>query len=695
MATFSSVARKPGQTIKPKAVPRRNVQRNVQRAAATVESLTPDSLPQSPDLQGIPEPQTTSEKPSSGEPSSGRTTADVQTPLTPPATAEREHTPGPTVENDVKISHLHPIAASVGLASADGHTTNGISNPAISASRGQSGRQQESEPVQIPSPGTQKSVRQQDPSRASLRTPASSASARKRRKAAPQGAPSYLLSLPATDPTARAQTEIPASQENAPAPETRGRASTNDLLQQATAQFGSVSRIAGSIENRTRNLRPRTGRASGSASYLEVEDDNESPRRRRNRRSARSSAIEDIASAVVDQAVGRGRKRKRPGSEVEDPENYEIDVNTVTLSELTKDTGLGKRSATGKELEENWAEIQQQWRKGPEENRKRAYEKRLQEKRDQRNREKNASVRLEEGEELASPVATTHHATGRAIVVNGNLVLDTDTRVIPFSNNLEAQVQADANNAYDVRRINNYVNSNRIGKHAGLRSNSNRWGDEDTELFYKGLRIFGTDLEMIASLFPNRQRREIKAKYTRELKDEPEKVEESLKNREVCGIEDYAELLGYDNEDSFLKPESLQAELAETTQRMEKEATERRREENRLENAEGADEPLQSIEVDAEGNEIVRETTEGPPGAAMDERTRRINEIADAVVQDASAPAGTAARSSMAAPAAAKKTAARRTRARDTASRAGKAKKGKQTLAGQEEAIGRVGEVPR
>lgn len=505
------------------------------------------------------------------------------------------------------------------------------------------------------------------------RTAASSVPADKRRKVVPQAAPSYLLSRPG-EPTNRARTETPLNQRATPNAEERARASTEDLLQQATAQFGSVSKIADSIENRTRNLRPRTGRAS--ASYTEVEDDNDEdedhiPRQRRSQRSIRSRAIEDLAADVVNQATGRGRKGGRKEPSIEDPENHEIDIDFVSMKDLAKDTGLGKRSETGKQLDENWAEIQQRWKEGPEENRRKAREKTQAEKQARKqqrdkNDAQNPEGALQQQQPESGPVL-------QAMIINGTLVKDVYTTVFDRGNNIEDRAQQQEADAREYRKVDNYVNQARVGKNAGLRSNGTRWTEEETELFYKGLRMFGTDFEMVASLFPSKRRKEIKDNYTRELKFNPSKVEDNLANRETWALEQYAEMIGRE-ESTWENPEELNKELAAIEQRITAEH-EARKADGQI--AEAADIPIPSTEIDAEGNEIVREDTEAP---AVDERTRRLQSMAGRVVAAAAAPA-------------AQKRAKQR-KARD-ASKVTKGKKGKPTLAGVEEVIGTTRDVER
>src|SRR5262249_2490563 len=76
--------------------------------------------------------------------------------------------------------------------------------------------------------------------------------------------------------------------------------------------------------------------------------------------------------------------------------------------------------------------------------------------------------------------------------------------------------------------------------------NWDRWTMESTDIFYDCLRKFGTDFMVIAKCFPNRTRREIKAKFVREERDDPERVHEALTGarnwNESWDLEDFKKL---------------------------------------------------------------------------------------------------------------------------------------------------------
>jgi len=118
--------------------------------------------------------------------------------------------------------------------------------------------------------------------------------------------------------------------------------------------------------------------------------------------------------------------------------------------------------------------------------------------------------------------------------------------------------------------------------------NWDRWTLESTNVFYDCLRKFGTDFMVIAKCFPNRTRREIKAKFVREERDDPERVHEALTGaRNGSGswdLEDFKKLNDLGREKIVIvDPRELEEELRRAREEREKEIEERRKETAELE----------------------------------------------------------------------------------------------------------------
>nr|XP_011457825.1 PREDICTED: uncharacterized protein LOC101303570 [Fragaria vesca subsp. vesca]XP_011457826.1 PREDICTED: uncharacterized protein LOC101303570 [Fragaria vesca subsp. vesca]XP_011457827.1 PREDICTED: uncharacterized protein LOC101303570 [Fragaria vesca subsp. vesca] len=55
-----------------------------------------------------------------------------------------------------------------------------------------------------------------------------------------------------------------------------------------------------------------------------------------------------------------------------------------------------------------------------------------------------------------------------------------------------------------------------------------KWSEQDTELFYEGIELFGSEFHMVALLFPGRTRDHIKFKHKKEKRQNPLRIDEAL-----------------------------------------------------------------------------------------------------------------------------------------------------------------------
>ena len=108
-------------------------------------------------------------------------------------------------------------------------------------------------------------------------------------------------------------------------------------------------------------------------------------------------------------------------------------------------------------------------------------------------------------------------------IIDGKLVVNTESLTVA------AQQSSLVANA-PTRRVVEGAHGKRLNAatYAPKRPNE-RWGVQETTLFYTALSQFGTDFSMIATLFPGRDRRAIKNKFVREEKQNRDRVEAALK----------------------------------------------------------------------------------------------------------------------------------------------------------------------
>ncbi|PWY97419.1 hypothetical protein BCV70DRAFT_149557, partial [Testicularia cyperi] len=79
----------------------------------------------------------------------------------------------------------------------------------------------------------------------------------------------------------------------------------------------------------------------------------------------------------------------------------------------------------------------------------------------------------------------------------------------------------------DEREGDRFVNSSTYSRKLGR---ARKWTDDDTAKFYRALQQWGTDFEMIARLFPGRDRVMIKKKFNAEERSHPKLVDEAIRN---------------------------------------------------------------------------------------------------------------------------------------------------------------------
>lgn len=305
------------------------------------------------------------------------------------------------------------------------------------------------------------------------------------------------------------------------------------------------------------------------------------------RKQKQKKTVEEVADEVIAEASGRGnssrgqargKKRKHTlGSE--EAENHEIVPTEVKMGDLVRDRGLGKGSKREAELQKiDWAEVKQK--------RREAQEEAVREEKRQKESRKN-------GRPLP---AAAPHATERLVLVNGQMVIDESSRVID-RNAATARDAEQIGEAINEDRLTKRVNQATIGRKPGALRTYSIWDDEETEQFYQGLRMFGTDFMMISKMFPDTSRAVIKKKYNKEEKLNPEKVIQALNSKEPIDLQALSEMTNTVYED----PNDFYKELEEQQARLEAEDAEMRAEE-----AEAGQELHQSIEQGEEG-----EATEG------------------------------------------------------------------------------------
>ena len=226
---------------------------------------------------------------------------------------------------------------------------------------------------------------------------------------------------------------------------------------------------------------------------------------------------------------GEVTKRKHRAPTPDDAEEQEIDHSTVKMAELTKDLRIGKKFSRHTEIK------------------KREMEKKMKAKLARDHPElvrsqANADEARSQSAGREEPPAET--STGPQMrIVNGQIVIDDASLVV----DRHARAAAAATDMEEVEE-DDFTRITTSGTHMKREMNI-YWDTESTEKFYNGIRMFGTDFEMISKMFPDRNRRQIKLKFNKEEREFPKKISNALIGEAVkIDLEEYKSHTGLEYE---------------------------------------------------------------------------------------------------------------------------------------------------
>jgi transcription factor TFIIIB component B'' len=399
-------------------------------------------------------------------------------------------------------------------------------------------------------------------------------------------------------------------------------------------------------------------------------------------RQTQTRTAADLATEIIGEATGaevsdkpkRKRRRKTP----DDAEEHVIDPAETKMGDLTRDTGLGKKSGIELALENiDWKAVKQQQKEKAEEIRKQEEAERA-EKRSTKPKKKR--TRKEAQAEAVVP---------ELAVVNGVIVSLAESREIDIRKDAEAEAARQDATVLTIDKLTTRTNQNTVGKQKGLSGKPLHWSLEMDERFYKGIRMFGADMLMVSSLFPGMDRRHVKHKFVREERANAQKLREALFNPTPIDAETYQEETGMELGDPRKLDAELKAMEADLRKRFEDQTAEQQAGAHPVE-VDDADIPVQSREQGSA--EPQAGATRAQSGRA---RENRFNAVADDIVNEAMGlrPTGVKKSKKKAAPLRKKKDGS--APAPRKGSKAAKQAQALLQLGGTVEEIGTVDEVPR
>ncbi|PWN19603.1 hypothetical protein BCV69DRAFT_284234 [Microstroma glucosiphilum] len=149
----------------------------------------------------------------------------------------------------------------------------------------------------------------------------------------------------------------------------------------------------------------------------------------------------------------------------------------------------------------------------------------------------NGSVRsATSGGTYASLRETAHVPQMR--VVDGQIVLDETSLTV----NRNQEQAFEESEMIDEEIGHKFVNSSTGSK----REKSVRWTAVETDKFFKAVSMWGSDFEMISRMFPNRSRKQVKNKWTREERANPTRLDVAFARRLPVDLDRYAIMANVD-----------------------------------------------------------------------------------------------------------------------------------------------------
>jgi len=220
-----------------------------------------------------------------------------------------------------------------------------------------------------------------------------------------------------------------------------------------------------------------------------------------------------------------------------DPELHEIDPEALSMYTITKQKRYGKTSEREKKMAEiDWEEVKRKRRAEAEGLLIGTVE---QSNAQQKEQDANASAEDPDGTGAPDKQDNSTRAVEGGLgfrVVNGEIVEDEDTLQIDRRAQAQAEIamQAPVEEENDLTRFHNratYMNDRKRDEKDRVpmwKSKSDPWSEDETDRFYDALKNWGTDFMIISQLFPPKTRAQIKKKFNREERLDPERVNAAL-----------------------------------------------------------------------------------------------------------------------------------------------------------------------
>ncbi|RBQ76351.1 hypothetical protein VDGD_09769 [Verticillium dahliae] len=323
---------------------------------------------------------------------------------------------------------------------------------------------------------------------------------------------------------------------------------------------------------------------NGEAAESETSPDGEAAGPKRRRPTRKMGAIQDgeaaarqprkrkqpSAEGAEGEATGAEtpapRKRRERSATPDDADQQTVDPSVLTLKDLTVDLRIGKKF-------KRYDEILQ---------REREKQAKIAAARKQRALSKSGrGVSMDPSEPSSTPLPGIDKEDStpapvpvapaqlqldslgpQFIEVDGQIVLDQRSLQVDAHARAEQRDLAEGitREEQEEHDFSHHVTSNSFLPKTSKIRGPNIWNEEDTELLYRGLRMFGTDFQMISAMFPGRTRRHVKMKFNREERLNPTRIHAVLVGEKTVKIDLQEYKQWTKRKEEFVPTETIMAE---------------------------------------------------------------------------------------------------------------------------------------
>lgn len=369
-------------------------------------------------------------------------------------------------------------------------------------------------------------------------------------------------------PAAPAESE-PSEQSSAPSPEV---VDTRDDSTVPDATPSTLDPVPPKQRKRvTQSATPKNKAAKSTSS--EPSQTEPKKRQRKPKRTQADGEEQQDGGEVPEGAPKKRQRKSKEGTQAkprrarsltpEDAETQLVDHQKLTMADLTRDLHIGKKFSRHDELRERERLARA----------KAKADKSGEGDGDDGDTEADGSNLESSSTENARPTAPStpgdsqQQQQGSGVqfrIVDGQIVLDQSSLVMDrHARAAAAQRDMETIEENDFTRL---ITSSSYMSSSKLRG-PNVWTAEETVLFYRGLEMFGTDFEIIAQMFPGKQRRQVKLKFNREERHNPKLVDAALigVKKTRMNMDEYKALTGGE----FESVESIEAQHREQEEHFE------------------------------------------------------------------------------------------------------------------------------